>query len=311
MRRLSNVLLCVGLVALLAVPATALSQGTVESGWTDSPPSLNGRLGSGEWAAATRLALTISTTITPSHPGLDGILDGREILVEEVSPQQATGWLYLMNDAKFLYLAATLDIEAPSGDPDYFVSLLEFYFEDEPRIGDGRWAANLCSENPDEGMIRSLSSNMASLGLDLLQVAAADVDLDYFESIAEEGFCDFESDPRGYQRRLGHGPMTFETRFNLGVSPLDVVPGECFYAGGGVLDLEFYTSEDFIRLALAYWPDDLVVGESELPDELMQVCLAAPEEEFVPEAGTIALLGTGLTSLGGYATLRWRLRRRE
>jgi hypothetical protein len=35
------------------------------------------------------------------------------------------------------------------------------------------------------------------------------------------------------------------------------------------------------------------------------------EEEFVPEPGTMALLGTGLAALSGYATLRWRSRRRE
>jgi len=32
------------------------------------------------------------------------------------------------------------------------------------------------------------------------------------------------------------------------------------------------------------------------------------EEEFVPEPGTIALLGSGLAGLAGYATLRWRSR---
>ena len=32
------------------------------------------------------------------------------------------------------------------------------------------------------------------------------------------------------------------------------------------------------------------------------------EEEFVPEPGTIALLGSGLAGLAGYAALRWRSR---
>ncbi len=57
MRRLGTELLCVALLALPAAPTTALSQAAVQSGCTDSSPSLNSRLGPGEWADATRVKL--------------------------------------------------------------------------------------------------------------------------------------------------------------------------------------------------------------------------------------------------------------
>jgi len=49
------------------------------------------------------------------------------------------------------------------------------------------------------------------------------------------------------------------------------------------------------------------VGSDQLSLTLAEDCEAL-EEEFVPEPGTIALLGSGLAGLAGYAALRWRAR---
>jgi len=306
---IGRVLVTITILSLLALPAVAMAQDGLDAGWADTPPTVNGSMGATEWANASRVQLyvfALGEGFSPDELDPLGLLP-QAAIEGEVSPSQTTGWLYVMNDAQNLYLAATLDMGTPAGWPVSAATTWGLAFEDEPVIGDDRWAAASCAENPDEGVFASFRSHGPSM---------PQVEDDRFHPYAELPFpwvpcSSLPPAPPGYDPALGYGPTTVEMKIDLSNSALQAAPGGCVNLGLQVMGSEQHGEQMFV--GMAYWPADLVPGAGPvpLPDALAEVCLAEEPvvEEFVPELGSLALLGSGLMGLAGYARLRWRTRR--
>jgi len=297
----SRVLLTIGLLGVLAMPATLFAQGGVEAGWANNPPILDGTLGATEWANGAMVTLIPALIITePSAADATGGQSGMVAMGQDVSPAEASGWARFMNDDRYLYIAVSLDIGAPAGVPDRTTDMLQLWFEDEPPVGDGTWAAKYCSENADEGYFASFYS-----------VGDGTVDYNALGTLAEEAFCVYTLSPPGYWRAFGRGSANWEVRIDLSASSLQAAPGDCVYLGVYVGSEEQF-DEDPLVLGAGEWPEGIFGGEK--PDVLGEVCLAEKPvvgEEFVPELGSLALMGSGLVGLAGYAGLRWRSRGKE
>jgi hypothetical protein len=83
-------------------------------------------------------------------------------------------------------------------------------------------------------------------------------------------------------------------------------PCESDRALSGVSGLDLRLSADGVEQYYGDWKFHAWQPGTDNADTVFWTFAEACEAEFVPEPGTIALLGSGLAGLAGYATLRWR-----
>lgn len=293
------------LCLLLVFPAAVLSQGySVDAGCGTA--TIDGYVGGSEWANAGTVPLYEGVTIDAANPS--------GVRFEGVGPSQAQlGTGFVMNDGSFLYLGAILNDpegEVPNDLTDFKIDLA-FGFEDEPADDpdawvDCTWEAGSCAEPEDEGVL------FGSTDTGLFAAQVDDVYFGHFAAPHEPCFDDPPVTGVTYRGLPQGGGAHMEMRLNLNTSPLnnpDPAAGDCFDMRWLGVQFQARNAAGSFGYLPAGWPVENVDRppyDGECTVLCLNPCAVEEVEEFVPEPGTILLLGSGLAGLAGYAGLRWR-----